>query len=231
MPCENYREALTEAATAGDYELSSEVRGHLDACSSCRAFWNEERQLFATIDVGVKQTANAEVPASLLRRVRAEIDGDISPRRSFLPHMVFAAAALCAMVVLLGMLELQRNQPAPQVASTTDRSPTPKVTAGAAIARSAEPDAHPARKHSTGRNSKTRGADRTEAAVLLPAGQKEAVDKLIVALQSGAMKPAELIAEKAEISAPNLPITPLVISPIEIKPLSDVSEEPKAENE
>ena len=81
MPCENYREALTEAAAA-DAVPSGELRSHLDACASCRVAFTEEQQLFAAIDTGVRASANAEVPASLLPRVRVQLNEQSVPERS-----------------------------------------------------------------------------------------------------------------------------------------------------
>src|SRR5277367_1821229 len=73
MPCENYREALTEAAAA-DAVPSGELRSHLDACASCRTAFTEEQQLFAAIDTGLRASANSDVPATFLPRVRANLE-------------------------------------------------------------------------------------------------------------------------------------------------------------
>src|SRR5215467_10617531 len=86
MPCENYREALTDAAagetsnsaargTRPDLEcgLTRELEAHLAACADCRAFFAEEIALFAAIDSGVSTRTNHEMPAALLPRVRAAV--------------------------------------------------------------------------------------------------------------------------------------------------------------
>jgi hypothetical protein len=92
MPCENYREALNEAAASGAAP-SRELRSHLDACASCRTSFAEELQLFAAIDTGVRASANAEVPYSLLPRVHASLEDVSASQRRWTPFLIFAAAS------------------------------------------------------------------------------------------------------------------------------------------
>jgi hypothetical protein len=83
MPCKHYKDALIEAAaTCSDFvgaaDLSPELaalRAHLAACAACGAAFAEEQSLFAAIDSGLHASVNAEVPPSLLPRVRAGLDG------------------------------------------------------------------------------------------------------------------------------------------------------------
>jgi len=67
--------------------------------------------------------------------------------------------------------------------------------------------------------------DRLQVSVLVPAGQQQAVDRLLIALQSGAWKPGELRAENEQAPSANLSVLPLSISPIEMKPLETVGED------
>jgi hypothetical protein len=73
MPCKTYRDALIEAAATGG-EPQAELRAHLAACADCRAAFEQERALFAAMDGSLQRAANADVPASLLPRVRARLD-------------------------------------------------------------------------------------------------------------------------------------------------------------
>jgi hypothetical protein len=94
MPCRHYKDALIEAAASGA-ELQGDLRAHLDACASCREAFEREQSLFASIDAGLRVTANAEVPASLLPRVRARLDEVSAPRRVWGTNwMVLASAAV-----------------------------------------------------------------------------------------------------------------------------------------
>jgi hypothetical protein len=93
MSCQHYKNALIEAAAAGG-EPQSELRAHLNACASCRAAFAQEQSLFAAIDSGLHATANAEVPPSLLPRVRGALDEAAAPSRSWAQSgLVLASAA------------------------------------------------------------------------------------------------------------------------------------------
>src|SRR2546423_14825106 len=99
MLCEHYKEALIEAA-ASDVPAPGDLREHLDGCSDCRAAFEEEQALFSSIDGGLRVAANADVPASLLPRVRAQLSGQSVARRSWIPvWAVLGAAALVLTIV------------------------------------------------------------------------------------------------------------------------------------
>src|SRR5229473_7955540 len=94
MPCKHYKDALIEAA-AGGAEPRGELRAHLSGCIDCRAAFEQEQSLFASIDAGLHATANAEVPGSLLPRVRASLDEVSAPRRIWVTNwLVLASAAV-----------------------------------------------------------------------------------------------------------------------------------------
>jgi anti-sigma factor RsiW len=79
MPCEHFQDALIEAA-ATRAEPQGEVRVHLQNCAACQAAFEQEQSLFASIDAGVRVVANAEVPPSLMPRVRAALDEMVCAR-------------------------------------------------------------------------------------------------------------------------------------------------------
>jgi hypothetical protein len=94
MPRKHYKDALIEAAASGA-EPERELRAHLAGCADCRAAFEQERSLFASIDAGLHVTANAEVPGSLLARVRASLDEESAPRRIWATNwLVLASAAV-----------------------------------------------------------------------------------------------------------------------------------------
>jgi hypothetical protein len=221
MPCEEYREALNEAA-AGERELSRELRGHLEACRQCEVALEEEQQLFASIDSGVQKIANAEVPASLLPRVRASLEREVAPRRSFWPNFVLAGAAICAVLVLVGVKEWQRTSGVRPAVSVADRAAPEDGPSEKVVAHSVKPDVRPVPHQS--KRSYAR-APQPEFTVLLPVGQKQAVDKLLGELRSGTIKATDVIVEKAEAASPDLQVSPLSITPIEVKPLATIVED------
>jgi hypothetical protein len=94
MPCKHFKDALMEAAANG-VEPQGDLRAHLAGCDDCCAAFEQERSLFASIDAGLHVAANAEVTVSLLPRVRARLDEEAAPRRSWATNwLVLASAAV-----------------------------------------------------------------------------------------------------------------------------------------
>ena len=226
MPCENYREALTEAAAA-DSAPSSELSSHLDGCASCRAAFAEERQLFAAVDAGLRASANAEVPASLLPRVRAKLNELAVPRRSWIPAFAAIAAAAAIVIGIVFVRGVGRRVPeqGPQMAAAA-RSVVPPETKTVPVAvPHVETSAPPSkgRLHRPLRIAPVAPVE--EVAVLIPAGQKQAIDALLTSVQLGEVKADVLLAERPDEPLQALEVSPLAISPIEVKPLADVGAE------
>ncbi|MGB9465043.1 MAG: hypothetical protein WBR10_08015 [Candidatus Acidiferrum sp.] len=226
MPCESYREALREAAAA-DFAPSPELRSHFDACASCRATFAEEAQLFAALDEGVRVAANAEVPASLLPRVRAEWNHRHVPRRSWVPATTaIAAAALVLVIVFVRGYGRDAAGSIPQVSSVAGNVEPDEIkrTSPATVAHE---EASPAARNKAVRAVKISPTARVEeAAVLISAGQKQAIDALLLSFQQGEVDASALLAEKPERALQELKVAPIDLSPIEMKPLEDVTEEP-----
>ena len=61
--------------------------------------------------------------------------------------------------------------------------------------------------------------------MLIPAGQKQAIDAFLARVQQGKVEANVLLAEKPKGSLEELQVSPLDISPIEVKPLANVSAE------
>jgi hypothetical protein len=94
MPCKHYKDPLIEAAASGA-EPQGDLRAHLAGCADCRSAFEQEQSLFASIDAGLHFAANAEVPASLLPRVRARLDEESAPRRVWVTNrLVLTSAAV-----------------------------------------------------------------------------------------------------------------------------------------
>jgi len=85
---------LIEAAASGT-EPQGNLRVHLAGCADCRVAFEQERSLFASIDAGLRVAAHAEVPASLLPRVRAHLDKVSAPGSIWVMNrLVWASAAV-----------------------------------------------------------------------------------------------------------------------------------------
>lgn len=224
MPCEEYRKALSEAAAGGDRELPRELREHVDSCLECSAAFQAERELFAAIHLGVQRIANADVPVSFLPRVRESLDREASPRGRFFPYFVFAGAAMCAVLVVVGMNGWRRTTVEPRPISAASRETPVEKHSEDTVAHDVRLDVHPALQRPRNR-SVTASAAQSQFTVLLPVGQKQAVDKLLGELRSGAIKTNDVIVERAEAPSPDLQVSPLSISPIEVKPLATIVED------
>lgn len=126
MPCEPYQNALIEAAATG-LEPKVGLRAHLAACAACRTAFAQEESLFSSIDQGLRAAANADVPASLLPRVRARLADEVAPSRSWRsPSFVLAGAAAMVVVLLVARTAWHTNieQPPSNTASNSTASST-----------------------------------------------------------------------------------------------------------
>ena len=230
MPCENYREALIEAAAGGGVP-SDEVRAHVKACAACQTAFSEELQLFSAIDTGLRVSANAEVPASLLPRVRVQLNEQVVQGRSWAPVGAAVAAAVVLVVVVIFIRGLGSGPHGvdPNVNSLAHGVPH-------AVIQAASPNIAPVGRASTTAKHesfpparKGRAAQTEELTVLIPAGQKQAIYALLASVREGKAKTSILPTGEAEDSLKEPAFTPLVILPIELKPLVEVSTESLSE--
>lgn len=229
--CEDFREALIEAAAAGS-EPTRELCLHLDACASCGAAFAEERQLFSAIDTGLRAAANADVPPSLLPRVRAELNARPVPRFSWVTAsaaMAAVAAIVLAIILVRGMGRgaAEPNPKAVSVARNDVLVETKPSSARSALSSSAQP-VRQARTRSVKISS---AAKREGLAVLVPASQKRAMQVLLASVRQRKFDGSILLAEKPGRDLEELQVSPLDVSPIEVKPLADVGTEPASQNE
>jgi hypothetical protein len=230
--CERYRAVLSDAAAA-EVEPSSELRSHLDACASCRAAFSEELQLFAAIDIGLRAAANSEVPASLLPRVHAELNERSVPSRSWMPASaaIAAAAVVVAAIVFVRGFVPDTISTNPSVNTSTHNMPSAEIRPAPTVVSPLGTTTLPAKRRSF-QPTKTEPSVKVEqAAALIPAGQKQAMDALLAGLREGAVKTDVLLTTNPEQPLRDLQVLPLEVSPIEMKPLEDVSAESASQNE
>jgi hypothetical protein len=235
MPCEDYREALIEAV-ARDSVPSRELRLHLDACASCRAASSEELQLFAAIDSGVRTTANADVPASLLPRVRVQLNERPMPRRAWVPAGVVTAAAVALVAVLVFVRGFERDggRTNPPANSSAQSIPPAEIQPAPPVVTFIGTTSPPAKRKLPRPAESPRVVGAAEVAarrVLVPAGQQRALEVLLASLKQGKVDGEVLPSEKPEKTLEELRVSPIGISPIEMKPLEDVRPESAPQNE
>jgi hypothetical protein len=128
MPCQHYKDTLIEAAASGTEPLG-DLRAHFDACADCRGAFEREQSLFASIDAGLHVTANAEVPAALLPRVRARLDEESTPRRIWATNwLVLASAAVIVFALFAARAVWRTNVVQKPVEIAGNTSVPPQVT-------------------------------------------------------------------------------------------------------
>jgi hypothetical protein len=228
MPCQDYREALTEAAATGSAP-SRELRSHFDVCESCRAAFSEELQLFAAIDTGLRAAVNSELPPSYLPRVRASLENDSASPGRWMPFLIFAAAS--AAIVLIVFIaarpghrrsnELARQAlPAPsrQKPETSAQSEAPGAPRVAASSRSYHAEA---RRNSAPANF----ASPAQPEVLVPPEEREAFARFIGSQPERNEVLVAVVAPAADNAAAILSVKPLEILELEVKPLEAVAGE------
>lgn len=225
MPFEHHKDALIEAAASGA-EPQGELRAHLGACDSCRTAFEQEQSLFASIDAGLRTTANSEVPASLLPRVRAQLNGPSVSRRSWVPAWAVPAAAAALVLAIVSVRGRRHDTPEQNPrSSTVAHAVWPTEIPAVPIGAPPQPDSGQ-RINKRSLPAKVQASAFTEQVpVLLPAGQKVVIDAWLDGLRRGKVKAGDLLAQKSDLPLQDLRISPLDVSPIEMKPLADVSGE------
>ncbi|HKN76609.1 MAG TPA: hypothetical protein VJW94_15625 [Candidatus Acidoferrum sp.] len=228
MPCENYREALTEAAATGSAP-SRELSLHLDACAACRVAYTEELQLFAAIDTGLRAAADAEVPPSFLPRVRASLENASASQSRLTPFLIFAAASIAIVLTVFVATrprhEIKDTQAKqifsapprenPEKSARSEASGTPAIAASS-HARRAVP-----RINSAPANS----ASSAQLEVLVPPDEREAFAQFISSQQERAGVVMAVMAPAPNAKDSLLSVKPLEIAELEVTPLESLASE------
>lgn len=100
MFCESYRKVLMEAAGSGE-ALPRELEEHLGGCEHCHAAFAGEQALFRSIDSALQTAANAEIPASLLPRVRMQVASDSTKANRRVPVLAYVTGGLVIGAIVL----------------------------------------------------------------------------------------------------------------------------------
>jgi hypothetical protein len=226
MPCEHYQEALVDTAASGG-EPHGELRAHLGVCAGCRAAFAEEQSLFSSIDTGLHMTANAQVPASLLPRVRARLV-EAEPRRRWTQPLIFAAASV-AFTFAIFLFAQSRHSRA--VLQSKEPLQFPANETPVAKARQSS-GAGSEILSSTVNNSQTRG-HRTllrpvasgQPEVLVPPEEREAFARFVATLRERGEVAIALVTPSAHEEGEPASLKPLQIDMLEVKPLEGTESE------
>ena len=222
MPCEPFQDALIEAAASGE-EPRGELRAHLKDCAACQAVFDREQSLFARIDSGMRAVANAEVPPSLLPRVRARLDEVAAPRQQAWSPKWYVLAGASAMLAFFFVLQSFRQpgmeqKPVETAANTTQASPqtnTPRKENPGTIAAPNPAFVAPPTRAYVERVHVRRSVSNTEPQpeVLVPRDQE--VLLALYAKEWRGQKPAPMVVTDSNDSG----LKPLEVPPIQIAEL------------
>ena len=237
MACEGFETRLIEKALA---DTDPELTAHLATCADCRAEFAAQRALQERITNGIAAMVAGEPSPALLTRVRAQIASEAAPHSANWIQWVIAGVTVTAFAVVAmwfigrpsGRLITPRNLPT-QTASNAPASPAvapvrsapqenseskPEIANGHRQVRSVShrdaPRVAPGVKK-VAQPVVTAAANNPTAEIIVPAGQREAVLRLVNALRTGRVDAASLVrtTQPGEV-APLVTITPLEIKPI-----------------
>ncbi len=223
MLCDTYKEALIEAAASGA-ALPISLREHVGTCARCRATLAGERTLFAAVDAGLHNAANARVPSGFLPNVKANLATETVPTRNPIPVWALVCAT-GALALAAAFLSLPRG--AHEQARTESIAVSSKAPAGAG---GVGLNFLPERKiPCCSRVSKARAQQNEssttshEPAVLVQPEEEEFLKVFCAAVRDPALDAKTVVADEHEITA-----KPLVIEQIEVKELKieNLDEEP-----
>ena len=226
MPCEHYKDALIEVVATGAAPQGG-LRAHLDECASCRAAFDEEQSLFAAIDSGLHAEANAEVPPSLIPRVRTRLDESAiaRPRRSS-SWFALAGAAVAAAFFLAVTTRHDNARPSPTNLAV-NRTPAPQIIP---VQQGASPSALPKKGNSGPRPLASTARNSVQLAELashklMPEILVQRDQEILLASyaqQWGSRGRAPLVAsEVVDAKLELLKVQPIQITNLDVKPLSE----------
>jgi hypothetical protein len=222
MPCDHYKDALIEAA-ASSAQAQGELRAHLDACVSCRAAFEQGQSLFASIDAGLHVAANADVPASLLPRVRARLDEVGTRQRRWFQPLVFAAASIALAFAILLFARPPHSNSGIQ-AKQTPQIPVDEAPAANTAHQSPGPGAQIVSANATNSQTRVRSTllrlvASSQPEVLVPPDEREALARFVAVLGERRELALALVTAPPQMKEVPSGLEPFQINGLEIKPL------------
>jgi len=232
MACEGFETRLIERVLA---DTDPALTAHLAQCADCRAELAAQSELQQRIANGIAAMIADEPSPALLTRVRAEIASMEAPRSANWMQWAFAGVTVSAFaIVAMWMM----GRPSARISGTGN---LPAQTATSAPSSVAPPPVQIAsskkmitREHRSMRGAShansplvvpsvakasqpvmTAAANNSSSEIIVPAGQREAVLRLVNALRTGRVDAASLMrtTQPGEVA-------PLAIAPLEVKPLN-----------
>ena len=129
MLCDEYKDALTEAAASGA-ALPSYVREHVNSCAHCQRMFAARQVVFAAVDMRLHTINNVEPASSFLPALKAKLAAETHPRRPPIHSWAFACAA-ATLVLAVALIGLRRDQGGQIGAESLSRREKPAAGANA----------------------------------------------------------------------------------------------------
>jgi hypothetical protein len=218
MACDRFAEAIRARALGSP--LRADAAAHLAVCSGCQAMLDTEKRVMATIDTALEELASAGPAPDFMSRVRAHVEG--APR--WMPGAWWRPAAVGALALVMVALAMGRVLREWPVAREGSSSRPAEVVSAAPAERAAEPSlttARPAQKPSARAPRRpvpepARLAQTPE--VLVPAQQREAVNRLFASLRAGQPEVISMLMS-LHGGEPGADPRGLTIEPLRIEPV------------
>ena len=224
MPCEHYKDALIEAAASGS-QPQGDLRAHLDACAPCRALFEQEQSLFASIDAGLQVTANAVVPASLVPHVLARLDEAVTPQRRWMQHLVFATAGVALLFAIFLFAQQHPSRPDNQAKQTpqipVSEPPTTDAHNQNSVPSTQIVSSNVNNSQRRGRSTSLHTVTSSQPEVLVPPDEREAFARFIATLGERREVAVALVRPAEQTKDKSASLEPLQINGLEIKPLEE----------
>jgi len=216
MFCEPYQKTLN-AAALGDEHLTADVRKHLASCDSCRRSFAQEKAVFGLIEAEMQARVNADMPASLLARVRQKISASPSARTWRVPALAYFAAGLAlGAMALLFAVRTKGPLIKPDRTAGAVSSPAPSEPGGLQRENGSGPMFVATRKRSHKPRQVVLDA---EPDVLVPAQEQLGLQRYAASLRSKAADRAANVKPEAQLEIKHLEIASIDLKGLSIDPL------------
>jgi hypothetical protein len=224
MPCEPYQNALIEAAASGS-EPQGELRAHFANCAACRIAFAQGLSLFSSMDEGLRAAANAEVPASLLPRVRVRLADEAVPRRMWTQLLIFAAASAGLVFAIFLFVRPHHTRPDNQ-AKQTPQIPVNETPATNARRQNSGPatqivSSNVNNSRTPGHSTLLRTVGSSQPEVLVPPDEREVFARFVAVLRERREVALALVMPARQTRDESASLEPLQINGLEIKPLEE----------
>jgi predicted anti-sigma-YlaC factor YlaD len=224
MNCARCREHILATLAAGQRVLKLDAAEHLQSCARCSEYFYSQRELFRSIDAGLRSLVNKPVPASLLPGVRMRLDEQPSLARN--ATFRWQLAAVSAAVLLAVGVSYSFHQATPPVRPSADTVVSKQAlsTAPSSI-KAAAPLPQLSRAKTTKQHiPPTPVPAHTAPEVIVSAEERQAFARFL----ADSPEPADMAAlarAAQERSEDAVEIALLQIKTLEVKPLDETASE------